>query len=63
MLLNIVTTPLMIFLTLSFFGRHIGHKGAAIIAPSFMVGNAIFSFVAFYYIGLLGNFTYICLGA
>jgi NADH:ubiquinone oxidoreductase subunit 5 (subunit L)/multisubunit Na+/H+ antiporter MnhA subunit len=52
----------MIFLALGFFGRWVGHRGAAIIAPGFMVGNSIFSFVAFYYVGLLGNFTYICLG-
>jgi NADH:ubiquinone oxidoreductase subunit 5 (subunit L)/multisubunit Na+/H+ antiporter MnhA subunit len=60
--LSIIITPLIIFLSLAFFGRHVGHKGAAILASSFMVGNAIFSFVIFYSVGLLGNFTYICLG-
>ena len=62
MLLSIIMTPLLVFLVLAFFGRHVGHNGAALIAPGFMVGNAVFSFVAFYQVGLLGNFTYICLG-
>jgi proton-translocating NADH-quinone oxidoreductase chain L len=62
MLLSIIITPLIVFLVLGFFGRFLGHKGAAIIAPGFMVGNALFSFVAFYQIGILGHFTYICLG-
>jgi NADH:ubiquinone oxidoreductase subunit 5 (subunit L)/multisubunit Na+/H+ antiporter MnhA subunit len=62
MLLSIIITPLIVFLVLSFFGRRVGHKGAALIAPSFMVGNAFFSFVAFYQVGILGHFTYICLG-
>lgn len=62
MLLSIIITPLLVFLVLSFFGRHLGHNGAAILASVFMVGNALFSFVAFYYVGLLGHFTYICLG-
>jgi len=62
MLLSIIVTPLMVFLVLSFFGRHVGHKGSAIIAPGFMVCNAVLSFGSFYYVGILGNFTYICLG-
>jgi proton-translocating NADH-quinone oxidoreductase chain L len=62
MLLSIIITPLLVFLVLSFFGRYLGHNGAAILAPGFMVGNAVFSFVAFYYVGILGHFTYICLG-
>ena len=55
-------TPLIVFLALSFFGRFIGHKGSALIAPICMSVNAVFSFVAFYQVGLLGEFTYICLG-
>jgi NADH:ubiquinone oxidoreductase subunit 5 (subunit L)/multisubunit Na+/H+ antiporter MnhA subunit len=62
MLLSIIITPLIVFLVLSFFGRVVGHNGAALIAPGFMAGNAVFSFVAFYYVGLLGHFTYIYLG-
>jgi NADH:ubiquinone oxidoreductase subunit 5 (subunit L)/multisubunit Na+/H+ antiporter MnhA subunit len=62
MLLSIIITPLIVFLVLSFFGRYFGQNGAAIIAPVFMVGNALCSFVVFYYVGLLGNFSYICLG-
>jgi proton-translocating NADH-quinone oxidoreductase chain L len=62
MLLSIIITPLIVFLVLSFFGRYFGQNGAAIIAPFFMVGNALCSFVAFYHVGLLGNFSYICLG-
>jgi proton-translocating NADH-quinone oxidoreductase chain L len=55
-------TPLLVFLALSFFGRFVGHKGAAIIASTFSASTAIFSFVAFYYVGILGNITYVCLG-
>jgi hypothetical protein len=55
-------TPLIVFLSIGFFGRFVGHNGAAIIAPGFMLGNAIFSFVAFYYVGILETFTYVCLG-
>jgi NADH:ubiquinone oxidoreductase subunit 5 (subunit L)/multisubunit Na+/H+ antiporter MnhA subunit len=62
MLLSIIITPLIVFLALGFFGRHVGHKGAAVLAPGFMIGNAVFSFVAFHYVGLLGHFTYVCLG-
>jgi proton-translocating NADH-quinone oxidoreductase chain L len=62
MCLTIILTPLIVFLFLGFFGRFVGHKGAAIIASAFMVSNALCSFVALYYIGILGNFTYICLG-
>lgn len=62
MLLSIIITPLIVFLVLSFFGRFFGQNGAAIIASFFMVGNALCSFVVFYYVGLLGNFSYICLG-
>jgi NADH:ubiquinone oxidoreductase subunit 5 (subunit L)/multisubunit Na+/H+ antiporter MnhA subunit len=62
MLLSIIITPLIVFLALAFFGRYIGHKGAALIGPVSMLINAIFSFVAFYHVGLLGEFTYICLG-
>jgi NADH:ubiquinone oxidoreductase subunit 4 (subunit M) len=62
MLLSIIITPLIVFLALAFFGRFVGHNGTAIISPFFMLSNAIFSFVAFYYVGILENFTYICLG-
>ena len=62
MLLCIIMTPLIVFFALSLFGRFLGHKGSRFIAPTFMLGNALFSFVAFYYVGLLGEFTYICLG-
>lgn len=62
MLLIIVITPLILFLTLGLFGRFIGHKGASILGPAFMVLNAVASFFAFYFVGILGNFTYICLG-
>jgi proton-translocating NADH-quinone oxidoreductase chain L len=55
-------TPLIVFLSLGFFGRFVGHNGAAIIGPGFMLTNALFSFVAFYYVGILGNFTYVSLG-
>jgi NADH:ubiquinone oxidoreductase subunit 5 (subunit L)/multisubunit Na+/H+ antiporter MnhA subunit len=62
MLLVIIITPLIVFLALAFFGRFVGHKGTAIISLAFMLSNAFFSFVAFYYVGILENFTYICLG-
>jgi hypothetical protein len=55
-------TPLLVFLALSFFGRFVGYKGAAIIAASFSASTAIFSFVVFYYVGILGNITSVCLG-
>lgn len=62
MFLSIIITPLIVFLSIGFFGRYVGHNGVAIITSVFMSSNAIFSFVAFYYVGILGNFTYTCLG-
>jgi NADH:ubiquinone oxidoreductase subunit 5 (subunit L)/multisubunit Na+/H+ antiporter MnhA subunit len=62
MLLSIIMTPLIVFLSLGFFGRFVGHNCAAIIGLGFMLTNALFSFVAFYYVGILGNFIYVSLG-
>jgi NADH-quinone oxidoreductase subunit L len=62
MLLCIVMTPLIVFLALGFFGRYAGHQGAGFIAPGFMLGNTLFSFAAFYHVGIRGHSTYICLG-
>jgi hypothetical protein len=63
MFLSIIITPLIVFLSLGLFGRFIGHNGAGVIAPVFIINNAFFSFIAFYNVGILGNFTCISLGS
>ena len=50
------------FLVLSLFGRYLGHVYGPSLAVVSMWGNTFLSFYSFYYVGLLGNYTYMCLG-
>lgn len=61
MYLLIVFLSLIGFCVTGLFGRYIGPKGAAIITTSCLIVSLLFSCIAFYEVGLIGNFVYITL--
>jgi hypothetical protein len=61
-LLVILFTPLLLFLLFSTTGRFLGQQGVSFLSVFFMFFTTIFSFFAFYWVGLCGEVTYITLG-
>ena len=59
---TIIILPMLNFLVLSLFGRYLGHVYGSSLAVASMWSNTFLSFYSFYYVGLLGNYTYMCLG-
>lgn len=52
----IIWLPLFSAIFCGFFGRFVGSYGAMIISTSFLLTTTVISYIAFYYVGLLGNF-------